>query len=185
MIHFRQRQFHYYSLQIPSDTEKMRNFFFEMPVPFCIREEVYERYWPMVDNIWALKSTEAAPAVSAGNSSIPYDIVRCTGNGPVPCDTCRYVCRFARKPAESKGADGQKPARKKARREGATCNCRVKTFHYHGVPGIPNHYQFERGNAKESDWSHTHTMDECDSEKINSFLRDASMLEVAKGHSPG
>jgi hypothetical protein len=106
-----------------------------------MREELYERYWPMVDDIWAIKSKELA----THNNPIPSDTVRYTGNGPTLYDVARIECRFVRKPAESKA--GTERARKKPRREEATRSCKVKALHYHGIPGIPNHYQFENGNA--------------------------------------
>jgi hypothetical protein len=41
------------SLQIPPDTWKIRNLLFEMPVPFSMRADVFEKFWPLVDNIWS------------------------------------------------------------------------------------------------------------------------------------
>jgi hypothetical protein len=41
------------SLQIPPDTWKIRNLLFEMPVPFSMRADVFEKYWSLVDNIWS------------------------------------------------------------------------------------------------------------------------------------
>jgi hypothetical protein len=41
------------SLQVPVDIWKIRKLLFEMSVPFSMRADVFEKYWPLVDNIWS------------------------------------------------------------------------------------------------------------------------------------
>lgn len=52
------------------------------------------------------------------------------------------------------------------------------------MQGAPDHYQFEHANAKESDWQHEHTQDDADKHRINSFLKSACSIEVARGYTP-
>ncbi|TVY19567.1 hypothetical protein LARI1_G003399 [Lachnellula arida] len=129
-------------LQIPLDTEKMRNFLFEMPVPFSMRADVFERYWPMVDNIWSR-----------------YDEINVVGKDKIPYNSIRFACRFARK-LENEPSRGANPV------------------------NTPDHYRFEHSSQKECDWIHSHTIDESDGIKINSFLKAAAAVEAAKGHMP-
>ncbi|TVY84833.1 hypothetical protein LSUE1_G000599 [Lachnellula suecica] len=153
-------------LQIPLDTERMRNFLFEMPVPFSMRADVFERYWPMVDNIWSR-----------------YDEINVTGRDKIPYNSIRFACRFARK-LEGEPSRSTNKASKRQRREGGTCTCRVKAKFFHGLQGVPDHYRFEHSSPKECDWVHSHTIDESDSIKINSFLKAAAAVEAAKGYMP-
>ena len=153
-------------LQIPLDTEKMRNFLFEMPVPFSMRADVFERYWPMVDNIWSR-----------------YDEINVVGRDKIPYNSIRFACRFARK-LENEPSRNANPGSKRQRREGGTCTCRVKAKYFHGLEGTPDHYRFEHSSQKECDWIHSHTVDESDAIKINSFLKAAAAVEAAKGYMP-
>lgn len=153
-------------LQIPLDTEKMRNFLFEMPVPFSLRADVFERYWPMVDNIWSR-----------------YDEINVVGKDKIPYNSIRFACRFARK-LEIEPSRGVNTVSKRQRREGGTCTCRVKAKFFHGLPDTPDHYRFEHSSQKECDWIHSHTIDESDGIKINSFLKAAAAVEAAKGYMP-
>ncbi|KAH8655029.1 hypothetical protein BGZ60DRAFT_435431 [Tricladium varicosporioides] len=153
-------------LQLPPDTEAMRKFLFEMPVPFSMRAEVFDRYWPMVDNVWSR-----------------YDELHVTGRDKIPYNSIRFACRFARK-LENEPSRATNPVTKRQRREGGTCTCRVKAKYYQGLPGIPNHYRFEHSSQKEVDWTHSHTIDEADKIKINSFLKAAAAVEAAKGYMP-
>jgi hypothetical protein len=151
------------ALQLPPDCEKMRNFLFDMPVPFSMHAEVFEAYWPLVDNVWSR-----------------YDEFNVVGKiDRIPYDSIRFVCRFARK-----GDDGGPPPTKRKRREGGTCSCRVKAKKYHGIDGIPDHYRFEHSSQKECDWEHSHSIDDSDGLKINSFLKAAAAMEAAKGFMP-
>lgn len=60
----------------------------------------------------------------------------------------------------------------------------MKAKYFHGIDGIPNHYRFEHSSPRESDWVHSHTIDDSDGIKINSFLRAAAAIEAAKGYMP-
>jgi hypothetical protein len=153
-------------LQLPPETEKMREFLFEMPVPFSMRAADFETYWPLIDNVWSR-----------------YDEFNVVGKSDkIPYDSIRFVCRFARK-LDDEPSRANPPSKRK-RREGGTCSCRVKAKRYHGVKGLPDHYRFEHSSPKESDWAHSHTIDESDNIKINSFLKAAAAIEAAKGYMP-
>lgn len=119
----------------------------------------------MVDNIWSR-----------------YDEINVTGKDKIPYNSIRFACRFARK-LEGEPSRGLH-ASKRQRREGGTCTCRVKAKFFHGLPGIPDHYRFEHSSQKECDWVHSHTVDESDGIKINSFLKAAAAVEAAKGYMP-
>ena len=41
------------SLQLPPDIWKIRNLLFGMPGPFSLRADVFEKFWPLVDNAWS------------------------------------------------------------------------------------------------------------------------------------
>jgi hypothetical protein len=60
----------------------------------------------------------------------------------------------------------------------------VKAKYFHGIDGIPDHYRFEHSSPREADWVHSHTVDDSDGIKINSFLRAAAAIEAAKGYMP-
>ncbi len=60
----------------------------------------------------------------------------------------------------------------------------MKAKRYHGVPGLPDHYRFEHSSNKESDWTHSHSIDDSDSVKINVFLKLAAAVEAARGFRP-
>jgi hypothetical protein len=60
----------------------------------------------------------------------------------------------------------------------------VKAKYFHGIDGVPDHYRFEHSSAKEADWVHSHTIDDSDGIKINSYLRAAAAIEAAKGYMP-
>lgn len=49
---------------------------------------------------------------------------------------------------------------------------------------MPDHYRFEHSSTKEDDWVHSHTIDDSDGIKINSYLRAAAAIEAAKGYMP-
>ena len=49
---------------------------------------------------------------------------------------------------------------------------------------MPDHYRFEHSSTREADWVHSHTIDDSDGIKINSYLRAAATIEAAKGHMP-
>ena len=101
----------------------------------------------------------------------------------IPYDAIRLVCRFARK-LENEHSRDRPHDSKRQRREGGTCSCRVKAKYFHGVNGIPDHYRFEHSSTKEADWVHSHTIDDSDGIKINSYLRAAAAIEAAKGYMP-
>jgi hypothetical protein len=151
-------------LQIASDTQKTRNLLFEMPVPFSMRADVFEKYWPMVDNIWSR-----------------YDEINIKGKDGLRFDSIRFTCRFTKKLEDEYVST--KPPSKRQRREGGTCPCKVKAKYYHGILGVPDHFRFEHSSQKETDWAHSHTMEELDGIKINSFIKAAAALEAAKGHT--
>jgi hypothetical protein len=153
-------------LQLPPDTEKMRKVLFEMPVPFSMRAEEFERYWPLIDNVWSR-----------------YDEVNVRGRDRIPYDSIRFACRFARK-FENEPTRAINPLSKRQRREGGTCSCRVKAKRFHGINGLPDHYQFDHSSQKECDWAHSHSIEESDSIKINGFLKAAAAVEAAKGYMP-
>ncbi|KAE9372909.1 hypothetical protein N431DRAFT_457585 [Stipitochalara longipes BDJ] len=156
------------TLQLPVDTWKIRNLLFEMPVPFSMRADVFEKYWPLVDNIWSR-----------------YDEMNVMGRGidyRIPYDAIRLVCRLARKLENEPSRE--KPQSKRQRREGGTCSCRVKAKYFHGINGMPDHYRFEHSSTREADWVHSHTIDDSDGIKINSYLRAAAAIEAAKGYMP-
>lgn len=153
-------------VQLPPECAKMRAFLFSMPVPFSMHAEVFEAYWPLMDNVWSR-----------------YDELGVVGKvDRVPYDSIRFVCRFARK-LDEEAARSAAPTKRK-RREGGTCSCRVKAKKYHGIQGIPDHYRFEHSSQKECDWTHSHSIDESDGIKINSFLKAAAAMEAAKGYMP-
>jgi len=96
------------ALQLPLECKKMRDFLFEMPVPFSMYANVFELYWPLLDNVWSR-----------------YDEFNVVGKlDRVPYDSIRFVCRFARK-FEEEPTRSRVPSKRK-RREGGTCSCRVK-----------------------------------------------------------
>ena len=49
---------------------------------------------------------------------------------------------------------------------------------------MPDHYRFEHSSTREADWVHSHTLDDSDGIKINSYLRAAAAIEAAKGYMP-
>lgn len=49
---------------------------------------------------------------------------------------------------------------------------------------MPDHYRFEHSSTRESDWVHTHTIDDSDGIKVNSYLRAAAAIEAARGYMP-
>jgi hypothetical protein len=60
----------------------------------------------------------------------------------------------------------------------------VKAKYFHGIKGKPDHYRFEHANEKEDNWVHTHTIDDSDAIKVNSYLRAVAAIESAKGYRP-
>jgi len=60
----------------------------------------------------------------------------------------------------------------------------VKAKYFHGIKGKPDHYRFEHANEKEDNWVHTHTIDDSDGIKVNSYLRAVAAIESAKGYRP-
>jgi len=101
----------------------------------------------------------------------------------IPYDNIRFACRFVRK-FDIDNTRPVDPTSKRRKREGGTCCCRVKAKKFHGVNGLPDHYRFEHSSQKESDWVHSHSIDDLDSTKINTFLKTAAAVEAAKGSMP-
>ncbi|RDW61403.1 hypothetical protein BP5796_11295 [Coleophoma crateriformis] len=157
--------------QLPPDCERMRKLLFEMPVPFSMRAEVFDRYWLLVDNVWC----KQYQGIVGGNI---------VGGPKVTFESIRLPCRFARSTYENAQTRTGPPVTKRKRREGGTCSCRVKAKLFRNIAGIPDHYLFDHSSQKESDWEHSHTLDESDSYKINSFLKTAAAEEIAKGQMP-
>jgi hypothetical protein len=105
------------------------------------------------------------------------------GHDKVSFDSIRFVCRIARK-LHKDPAHILHPDSKRHRREGGTCTCRVQAKRYRGINGLPDHYRFEHSSQKESNWEHSHSIDDSDSIKINGFLKAALVIEAAKGFMP-
>ncbi|KAL3419971.1 hypothetical protein PVAG01_08470 [Phlyctema vagabunda] len=158
---------------LPHDVQRMRDLLFEMPVPFSIRADVFDFFWPLVDNVWCKQSQGIVGGSIDGGAKVSFDSVR------LPCRFARVIYDASR-PSTS----ANPPSAKRKRREGGTCSCRVKAKVFRGIAGIPDHYLFDHSSQKESDWVHSHTLDESDGYKINSFIKTAAAQEIAKGQMP-
>ncbi|PMD54376.1 uncharacterized protein K444DRAFT_618213 [Hyaloscypha bicolor E] len=154
-----------------------------MPVPFSMRADVFEKFWLLVDNIRSRydETNVMGRGIDFTSPSSPT-CPELNRTDKIPNDSVRLVCLFARKLENEPSREKQQV--KRQRREGGTCSCRVKTKHFHGIDGMPDHYRFEHSSTREAGWVHSHTIGDSDGTKINSYLQAAAAIEAAKGYMP-
>jgi hypothetical protein len=142
---------------VPEDIEVLRLRFFEAREPHELSGVDWARLWPFVDNFWSTwKSTK-----SDGLAAVIY--------------RCRLHRGTERTAAAIQEQDGGRRKRQKPSHNPIGCGMKLK------VVTAGDHVRVERhGECPE----HCHTLDEADSYKRNSALRDMAAQQVAEGFKP-
>ncbi|KAI9846956.1 MAG: 2,5-diamino-6-(ribosylamino)-4(3H)-pyrimidinone 5'-phosphate reductase, partial [Pleopsidium flavum] len=144
----------------PPNLEMLRQRLYEVKEKIELTVDEWNLYWPYVDNVWCRTQRRA-------------DIF----NGLYETDY--YACRLHRatyQPDPARATDESKPKRKKQRREGGTCQMRLKAVLFRGA--CPSYTITQVGEFKE----HTHDLDHMDKVKRNSVVMDIAKSEVMKGY---
>ena len=145
----------------PRHLESVRRRLFEIKEKVELTVDEWKLYWPYVDNVWCRTQTRR------------IDTVR------NQYKTDYYACRLHRatyEPDPKKVTDESKPKRKKQRREGGTCQMRLKVVLFHGI--CPSYTITQIGDCKE----HTHDLDYIDKIKRNTVIMEIAKSEVMKGY---
>lgn len=142
---------------LPRDTAYIRQLLFDLPLPFSLSRANYNLFWPLIDNIYSIRTTSHVTSQSRDN-------------------TRHYViCRFKRTintaPSSSLG-----PRASTTKRIQRSCNAAFRLVKFN------NHVEFHVTGAETT--AHDHSLDESDSNKRNSFLLGLVRREIAKGYSP-
>jgi len=145
----------------PSHLESIRRRLFEMKEKVELTVDEWKLYWPYVDNVWC--RTQTRRLVTVGS----------------PYETDYYACRLHRatyEPDPKRATDESKPKRKKQKREGGTCQMRLKVVRFHGM--YQSYTIMLVGDCKE----HTHDLDYIDKIKRNTVVMEIARREVMKGY---
>lgn len=145
----------------PPHLESVRRRLFEIKDKVELKVDEWKLYWPYVDNVWCRTQT------------------RKQDTGRSPYETDYYACRLHRptyEPDPKRVIDESKPKRKKQRREGGTCQMRIKVVLFHGMC---KSYTISRvGDCGE----HTHDLDYIDKIKRNTVVMEIARSEIMKGY---
>lgn len=144
----------------PPNLETIRRRLYEVKDKMELTTDEWSLYWPYVDNVWCRTQRRAD-----------------SFNGLYETDY--YACRLHRatyEPDPARAKDEGKPKRKKQRREGGTCQVRLKAVRFRGA--CPSYMITQVGDFKE----HTHDLDHMDQVKRNSVVMEIAKSEVMKGY---
>ncbi len=145
----------------PPHLQSLRRRLFEVKEKVELTVDDWKLYWPYVDNVWCRTQTRRPE----------------TGRNPYEIDY--YACRLHRatyEPDPKRVTDECKPKRKKQRREGGTCQMRIKVVLSHGP--CQSYTITQVGHCTE----HTHDLDYIDKIKRNSVVMEIAKSEVMKGY---
>ena len=145
----------------PPHLEEVRRRLFEVKDKVELTVDEWKLYWPYVDNVWCRTQTRRLDTVRGLH------------------ETDYYACRLHRatyEPDPKRVVDESKPKRKKQRREGGTCQMRLKVVLFHGV--CQSYSVTQVGDCKE----HTHDLDHMDKIKRNTVVMEIARSEVMKGY---
>jgi hypothetical protein len=128
---------------LPRDTSHMRQLLFDLPIPFSLTIANYKLFWPLIDNVYAIRQSRHVTAKSG--------------------DFTRYnvICQFKRSynvtPSSSLG-----PRAGITKRVSKSCDCGFRMLEY------PSHVEFHV--IGEQSTYHDYSLDESDANKQNSLL---------------
>ena len=145
----------------PPHLESVRRRLFEVKEKVELTVDEWKLYWPYVDNVWCKTQSRRLDTVRS------------------PYETHYYACRLHRatyEPDPKRVIDESKPKRKKQRREGGTCQIRLKVVLFHGI--CQSYTITQVGDCKE----HTHDLDYIDKVKRNTVIMEIVRSEVMKGY---
>lgn len=142
-------------INAPPNLGSMRQQLFDLTASVTLTSAEFEVYWPYIDNVYSLKTTRVLVKEGRAVSRI-------------------YECRF-RRPTHISRALADQNASKRTKREGETCQMRVRSIYKGGIYTI---------SRMEADTGHTHPLAQSDATKRNSALRNVAAIEGSKGYSP-
>jgi hypothetical protein len=152
---------------LPRDTNHVRHLLFTLPLPFSLSQANHELFWPLVDNIYAIRNSE----------NVPFH-VRDSRAAHV---RHRVICRFKRTRAAPLVSQGKRILSSKRIISGYDVSFLILAF--------PKYYEYHlvrqlRDLDLVTCLQHVHSLDESDAAKRNSFLRKLVGAEVANGYPP-
>jgi hypothetical protein len=152
---------------LPYDIGHVRQMLFTLPLPFSLSIANQELFWPLINNAYSIRHSENV-GPRKRNSRATH-VRHCV------------ICRFKRARALPSASQGKHAS--SIKRNIAGCDV---TFH---LLAFSDHYKYWPAK-KPSDvdfitcLGHSHSLDESDANKRNSFLRKLVGAEVANGYPP-
>ncbi|KAH9203596.1 hypothetical protein DL95DRAFT_501919 [Leptodontidium sp. 2 PMI_412] len=154
-------------LALPRDTYHVRQLLFALPMPFSLNAANQAQFWPLIDSVYSIRKE--------------YDVgVRKLDSRPAH-KRCDVICRFKRARAAPSASQGKRASSSKRIISGCSVSFTLLAF--------PDHYEYQpTSQSRNSDQitciQHSHSLDESDANKRNSFLRKLVGAEVANGYPP-
>src|SRR5437762_80562 len=148
-------------LKLPTDLSAWRIRLFAVSTSLQLSADEWTTYWPFIDNVY---SALALRRNTDGSESRHWN--------------CR-MRRRTNKPRAAIGASSKR--RSRTIREGNTCNFALRITTKFDVAGSPVSYEISRVRSCPD---HSHTLDESDMLKENSFLRIVAGAEASKDYRP-
>lgn len=145
----------------PPKLETMRRRLYEVKDKIELKVEEWDLYWPYVSNVWS-RTQRRTDSLNGYN------------------ETDYFACRLHRPtydPGPTRSGEEGRPKRKKQRREGGTCQMRIKAVLSYGA--CSSYTITQVGDHKQ----HTHDLDHMDQVKRNSVVMQIAKSEVIKGYT--
>ena len=152
---------------LPRDVGHVRQILFTLPVLFSLNKANHELFWPLIDNAYSIRQSESVGFRKRDGR---------------PAHVRHHViCRFKRSRAVPSASQGKRASSTKRVITGCDVSFNLLAF--------STHYEYyPRSQLKHSDLvtclQHSHSLDESDANKRNSFLRELVGAEVTNGYPP-
>jgi len=152
---------------LPRDTDHVRHLLFILPLPFSLSRANHKLFWPLIDNVYSIQTSKDVSLRK--RDARPAHVSH------------RLICRFRRSRATPSASQGKRASSTKRVISGCDVTLKLLAF--------PDHYEYHPiGQSSVLDLvtcsQHSHSLDESDAHKRNSFLRKLVGAEVANGYHP-
>ena len=141
---------------LPEDISHMCQLLFDLPLLFSVRLSTFDRFWPLIDNVYSVRKT--TPVISKSGDYEQLAVI------------CQFKQAYHVALSSSQGLRSGS-----TKRASSSYDIEFKIVKY------TNHMEF---HPTGSSVNYSHSLDESNASKRNSLLQGLVQLDIAKGYCP-